>query len=407
MTQTIKNKFLNLHLLTSYAPSCLNRDEMGMQKSATFGGVRRVRISSQCLKRSLRQSEKYAAFFGAPSTRTANRQHLLQHLQKNDRFHAFPEEILSYVIALGMKDKTVTPWILDEIEGLAQAVLSVLEKHGKTPQDLPQQASNAQGSNEDDDGEQESDKGKKKNVKVKKSVPTDFENDLKKAYTLYENDLKQAGISCLDIALSGRMCASGDLQNVEAALSVAHAISTHAMEAEIDWFTAMDDLTLENDDVGAAHLNTQEFSAAVFYLYASINLELLAHNIGGDEQAALEVASKYLELMATVSPAAKQNSFASHSLANCILALRSPLPLSLANAFEEPVRLGSKKESGYIAPSVKALTKHWENLHQKYGLDECGAFFCLDDSASDKPHSLNLCPTLAELKGWIEQCTNA
>lgn len=411
MTPSIQNKFLNLHLLTSYSPSCLNRDDMGMQKSAVFGGVRRVRVSSQCLKRSLRQNERYATFFGNSSIRTSSRNYLLQHLQNEERFKDFPEEVLRYVIALGMKDKTVTPWILGEIEGLAQEVELILKKHGKSAQDLVPliESQQAEGNEDgtDDMDEVEGDKPKKKAAKGKKTTETELKKDLEKAYTAFEETFKRNGISCLDIALSGRMCASGALKDVEAALSVAHAISTHAMEAEVDWFTAMDDLNIENNTTGAGHLNTQEFGAAVFYLYASINLELLARNIGGDLHDALEVASRYLELMATVSPTAKQNSFASHSLAHCVLALRSPLPLSLANAFEKPVRLSFNKDKGYLAPSIEALTQYWENVHRKYEIKEEGAFFCLDDELVRNSQSLKVCPTLSELRVWVEQCSNA
>ena len=62
--------FINFHLLISHSPSCLNRDDMNMQKSAVFGGKRRVRISSQSLKRTMRHGEYYREHLGQPSLRT-------------------------------------------------------------------------------------------------------------------------------------------------------------------------------------------------------------------------------------------------------------------------------------------------------------------------------------------------
>ena len=391
MTKKIENKFLNFHILTSYSPSCLNRDDMNMQKSALFGGVRRVRVSSQCLKRSIRHSEQYKEFFGKPSTRTASPEKLLEHLKKDERFISVPREVQECVISIGMKEKTVTPWISDEILKLADIVTDLLEIHKKKATDIPSLMKSVSKNGED---------GEEKDSLKKGGSESSFIKELRKRYDEYEKELLKAGISCIDIALSGRMCASGELSDVEAALSVAHAISTHAMEAEIDWFTAMDDLRLQFDETGAGHLNTQEFSSAVFYLYSSINLELLANNIGGGEKDALSVASKYLELMSTISPTAKQKSFASHSPAHCILTLRSPMPLSLANAFESPVK-PDRKGSGFITPSVEAMKNYWERVHSKYGIKETGAFFCIDDDSI--LNNTVYCATLKEMEQWIEE----
>ena len=49
---------IEIHIIQNHAPSNLNRDDTGSPKSCTFGGIRRARISSQCIKRSIRQSDK-------------------------------------------------------------------------------------------------------------------------------------------------------------------------------------------------------------------------------------------------------------------------------------------------------------------------------------------------------------
>jgi CRISPR system Cascade subunit CasC len=51
--------FLQLHLLTSYPPACLNRDDLNRPKTAVMGGIPRLRISSQSLKRAWRTSEAF------------------------------------------------------------------------------------------------------------------------------------------------------------------------------------------------------------------------------------------------------------------------------------------------------------------------------------------------------------
>jgi len=52
---------IELHLLQSFPPANLNRDENGMPKSTVFGGRPRARISSQCQKRAVRMHyQKYS-----------------------------------------------------------------------------------------------------------------------------------------------------------------------------------------------------------------------------------------------------------------------------------------------------------------------------------------------------------
>ena len=45
---------VELHLIQNFAPSCLNRDDTNTPKDCEFGGHRRARISSQCIKRAIR-----------------------------------------------------------------------------------------------------------------------------------------------------------------------------------------------------------------------------------------------------------------------------------------------------------------------------------------------------------------
>ena len=131
------------------------------------------------------------------------------------------------------------------------------------------------------------------------------------------------------------MATSGIMTNVDAALAVAHAITTHTVDGDIDWFTAVDDLNQETGETGSAHLDTTEFSAGVFYRYASLNLRQLQQNLGDvDRQQALDIASHVLHMLATIVPTAKQNTFAAFNLADFAFVSFSNQPISLANAFD-------------------------------------------------------------------------
>ena len=115
--------FINFHVLISHSPSCLNRDDMNMQKTAVFGGVNRVRISSQSLKRSMRMSDYHASNLGAPSIRTRDLAKLKARFTDllKDRFDAeLVGRALEWVsgkegIKEGVTDDAVAPWAVDEV----------------------------------------------------------------------------------------------------------------------------------------------------------------------------------------------------------------------------------------------------------------------------------------------------
>src|SRR5437867_286420 len=71
-------------------------------------------------------------------------------------------------------------------------------------------------------------------------------------------------------------------RTVDAAAQVAHAISTHKLSQEMDYWTAADDLKdrSEGEDAGAGMLGTAEFNASLFYRCACINLDQLGRNLG-------------------------------------------------------------------------------------------------------------------------------
>ncbi len=373
-THNNKN-FINFHILISHSPSCLNRDDMNMQKSATFGGVRRVRISSQSLKRAMRTSDYYQQHLGQASQRTRELGKLNTRYTEalKDRFSA--EQVTQAIEWIagkqGLADdpalqaNSVAPWSVEEVAYYCQVIA--------------------------DAGE---DADKKKLEKQISKTAAPFNEALTKA---------------VDIALSGRMATSGLMTNMDGALAVAHAITTHAVDADIDWFTAVDDLVAEEQqkrrvgettegsgEQGAGHLGTQEFSSGVFYRYASLNIAQLQENLGDvTREKALEIATHVLHMLATVVPSAKQQTNAAFNLADYALVSFSHLPISLANAFEAPIH----NKNGFLKPSINAIQDYWQQVHQGYGLDEQVAVFQL--APMEAIEGLQSFSSLTELMTWV------
>lgn len=365
--------FVNFHVLISHSPSCLNRDDMNMQKTAIFGGVNRVRISSQSLKRAMRTSDYYLTHLGEPSIRTRDLSRLRTQMTEalKERFDADTvSQALEWMsgkegIADGVGADAVAPWSLEEVAHFCK----LLTEPGQELKKLEKQM-------------------------AKDAAP-----------------FRAAMADAKDIALSGRMATSGLMNSlpVDGALAIAHAITTHAVEPQdVDWFTAVDDLTIDAGETGAGHLDTQQFSSGVFYRYASLNLRQLQVNLGllpsiksaetdASRATALDIARHVFHMLATVVPSAKQQSFAAHNMSDIALVSFADQPISLANAFEEPVPANSK--SGFLKPSINALIDYWERIHKAYGVNEVARAFSVQpgirldgESAFD---------SLAAMETWI------
>jgi len=360
-----EKNFVNVHVLISHSPSCLNRDDMNMQKSAIFGGKRRVRISSQSLKRAMRTSGYYAEHLGKPSVRSLKLNDVLDFMKK-ELDGRFSEETVTKAVEWisGKNDinedvinDSVAPWVVEEVAYICQEI----EDTGVDALD------------------------KKQQDKIKKKIEKDSEG------------LRRAIGQAVDVALSGRMATSGlmsEVGKVDGAMSIAHTITTHSVDADIDWFTAVDDF----QELGSAHLGTQEFSSGVFYRYASINLADLQRNLGGaTRERALEIASHLVHMLSTIVPSAKQQSNAAHNLADFTMATFSDMPISLANAFETPVQ--AKNGSGFLKPSIDGLIDYWQKVHKGYGLDERASVFMLQDS--NGAEGLSLSTNLPALEAWV------
>lgn len=294
--------FLQLHLLTAYPPSNLNRDDTGRPKTAVFGGVPRLRVSSQSLKRAWRTSSVFGDRVGD---------------RVGKRTQRLGDEVRTYLTGKGMAEDAAT-----DVARLIAGVFGKLEdKKDRDPTFIKQLAFVA---------------------------PEEFARahamaDRALAGEKIEPDAEALLVrtdSAADLAMFGRMLADNPAYNREAAVQVAHAITTHRAAVEDDYYVAVDDLKggSEEDDSGTSFIGVQEYGAGLFYLYACVDCDLLVRNLGGDTELARDALAALIESAAIVSPRGKQASFASRARASFALVERgSQQPRTLAAAFLKPV----------------------------------------------------------------------
>ena len=168
-----------------------------------------------------------------------------------------------------------------------------------------------------------------------------------------------------DIALFGRMLADKPELNIDAACQVSHAVSTHRVQMEMDYYTAVDEL-LQDEEAGAAMVGFTGFNSACFYRYARIDWEQLCKNLDGDKALAGRTVLAFLRAALNAIPPGKQNAFAAQSPTDLALAVvrGDGMSWSLVNAFETPVR--AQYDSGYLRPSIEALDAYWSALTSFY-----------------------------------------
>lgn len=347
---------LEVHILQNFAPSNLNRDDTGSPKDAIFGGFRRGRISSQCLKRSAREYARDEKLL-APSEMALRSKRIVQDI--TDRLVAKgrdeTESAKKVVVALGgvglkVGDDQKTQYLVflgdQELNNIADRVdehwdsLTVQEDSGK--------------------------KGKEAKKAAKDALPENLSKALKGVLD---------GGRAVDVALFGRMLADMPQANKEAACQVAHAISTHSIEREFDFYTAVDDLQPE-DNSGADMLGTIEFNSACFYRYAALNVTQLIETLQNDQVLAIKGIRAFLKAIVKAKPSGKQNTFAAHNDPEFVVftVRQDADPRNLANAFEKPVKASARESLTEV--SAERFIQKWQKLDAAYG--QSGTTFTLN-----------------------------
>lgn len=325
--------FLDIHVIQTVPPSNINRDDTGSPKTAQYGGVRRARVSSQAWKKAMRD---YFIEHGAQSNVGVRTLDVVQYVA--DKITKLNPDIVDSD-AFGQAEKAINDAGIKTKDGKARALFFI----GNVQATALARAAL--------DG-----------VKDKKTLQA----------ILNANP-------AIDIALFGRMVADDPSLNEDASAQVAHAISTHAVQTEFDFYTAMDDLSPE-DSAGAGMLGTIEFNSSTMYRYANVAIHELYRQLGDKEQT-LNALKLFIEAFANSMPTGKSNTFANHTLPQIILVtVRNDRPVNLVSAFEEPV----KSSEGYVQKSIENLFKEFKDVEKfvrqpvltlyvtGYNVDNCG-----------------------------------
>ena len=383
-------RFIQIHWLASYPGTLLNRDDSGLAKALPFGGVNRTRISSQCLKRTWRKAKDAMNIGLIENIETAARSR--EHIERQvinglaEETGKAPEIVsavgLAFIEALygdKAKDRKNRQALLlgwPEIRYMRKEALRLVT---------------------------ESMDKKDAEARCKEYFSKD---GIRRVFRAVRSQCAQPG--GFDAALFGRMVTSDPEANIEAALHVAHAITVHRAEKELDLVTVADDLKTSGD-AGAAGVFDSELTSGVYYGYAVIDVPGLVSNLSGvpakewlspqvDRETAGEVEARLLQLIATVSPGAKRGATAPYAYAEAmIVEVGNRQPRTLANAFRNEVPL--KGDVGKEA--LKAMSEHVLSFDLTYGPAEVRAGFCVGDGLRNLEAMKAVPKTLAGLSDWV------
>lgn len=365
--------FIDVYAVQNVPPSNINRDETGNPKTAQYGGVLRSRVSSQAWKRAMRNEFKDLLAKDSLGVRTKNAVQLItdamvqQRPECADRAEDYATGVLQ---ATGVKveastragaasGKPVTQYLIfianSEISKLAELALKWLDE-GKDV--------------------------KKADSGMKKEVSAVFH-----------------GEQAVDVALFGRMLADAPDLNTDASAQVAHAISVDAIKPEYDYFTAADDFT-ENDNAGAAMIDSVGFNSSTLYRYATVNLDALEEQLG-NAKATAKAAAVFVESFIRSMPTGKQNSYANRTLPEtCIVAFRENQPINAVSAFEQPVR--SEHGSPVSAVASRKLVDELVKIQDAYGEKPASAWVVSTDLSKDDMEAIAQPVNLQELTGNVK-----
>ncbi len=321
--------FVDINIIQSVPPSCINRDDTGSPKTAIYGGVRRARVSSQSWKKAVRDEFK----------------------QRFDE------------TKLALRTTKIVGLIADAIQRIDVSVSR--ESAEKMAADVLGKAGI----------KVESKKAKKGEVEGTPEVRALFFMSLKQAENLANLALsgeysKKDVIAALnkdrgvEIALFGRMVAEEPEMNSDASCQVAHSISTHKVDNEFDYFTAIDDCAPKNN-AGAGMISTVEFNSATLYRYATIAIHQL-DGILGDADATENAVVEFVRAFILSMPTGKQNTFANKTVPYAAyIAIRQDQPVNLVAAFEKPV-FPDRNEGGYNEASVARMMSYERTIESEF-----------------------------------------
>lgn len=316
--KTTKRIYVDLHVIQTVPPSCVNRDDTGSPKTAIYGGVKRARVSSQSWKKAIRDM--------------------------------FREELDES--EMGIRTKKI-------VELVAQEICKIDSKVAQDKAfELAEKAVNACGI-KTKDGEAKAlfFLGVKQAQNLAKLI---LEND---KLTKKETEKLLTKGHSIDIALFGRMVADDPSLNADASAQVAHSISTHKIENEYDYFTAVDDMA-PKDNAGAGMIGVVEFNSSTLYRYATVAVHELNEELAGEREAVKKAVVTFAKAFITSMPTGKQNTFANRTLPDAVMVtIRADQPINMVGAFEDPIKAG---QEGYAQKSINALLNYADEVYSTF-----------------------------------------
>ena len=382
-------KHLELHIIQSVPVACLNRDDLNSPKTALFGGVQRARVSSQSWKRAIREiaakeldnsgqfkGKRSRLFIEKISSElkklgedegTANALSLCagHYLAKLDPKQEGKVKTLVFLSPLEYKIFAKLLFSLKDADKqkLVEAISSVDKEKLAKDED-----------SDEDVGEEEPEKKSKGEKKLSAKqftmlVAKILRSPTGKAFKGEKKETKSLPKDAADIALFGRMVANDHSLTVEAASMFSHALSTHKVDNEIDFFAAVDDLQ-PKEESGAGMTSTLEFNSATYYRFAALNLDMLAdedHLKSMAREERQEVVRTFVEATIKAIPGARKNTMNSNTLPVYVLGVirEKGHPVQLVNAFENPIR----SAQGYAAKSVELLKSEYAKVAETWGIE--------------------------------------
>lgn len=309
-----KRLYMDVHVIQTLPPSNINRDDTGSPKTAQYGGIRRARVSSQAWKRAMRN-----------------------YFNENGKS-----------LGVGVRTKDIVSYVADKILALKPEMDRAAAMEG-----AEQAINNAGISTKDHIAKALFFLGDKQAEQLAKAVLQGHysKSDGKALQKILKDNPE------IDIALFGRMVADAPELNTDASCQVAHAISTHAVQTEFDYFTALDDLSSE-EQTGAEFLDSFEYNSSTLYRYANIAIHDFERQLG-DKEATIAACKLFVEAFSNSLPTGKVNSFANQTVPSLVMiTLRSDRPINLVSAFEQAVR--AKREGGYVNASIERLAEEYK-----------------------------------------------
>jgi CRISPR system Cascade subunit CasC len=393
----MSSRFLQIHTLTNYPASLLNRDDAGFAKRMPFGGGVRTRISSQCLKRHWR------VYDGENSLKSIDAPESVRSRVAFERFVVEPlvkEGVVEDIARLAAQK------IVAKVFG-SEGKLEKAEKRGgkkKNDQEASSVVKSAETKQVTVLGRPELDylcQLARDAIKAANGIPAQVEKEIDRRTDEKElkNNLKalkpgslEAGLGA---ALFGRMVTGDILSRTDAAIHVAHAMTVHSQMIESDYFTAIDDLIREEGEQGSGHINASELTSGLFYGYVVVDVNGLVANLGDNRTLAGDVVERLVHIVATVSPGAKKGSTAPYAYSHLVLVEGgSAQPRTLQNAFIEPVRT----TGNLVHNTYAVMQQHLADLDAMYGKSERRAHAGLATDGMFEERK-----TLTELAAWTKR----